>query len=1341
MVPEGPSEGAALSAPEPASGGNPEAEAEVAPGTEVAAEGSTAFSWADASEAALPLSTGLEAEGAAHSALAEAEEEEFDHLNFDALSLLDPPKQEEEITAEDVFEALEADAEPTAEPADQPEASGQAETNLEIDNPDNQTTKEEVDFSNDTAQEISAEPADSVADPILGSSPSVVEPDPNSIEAPVYVTYPADAVAEEDEVPPPPTSPFLEQEGAATGASTTGHVRVGHSPSGPSRPPRVRGTKGGKKAQTKRLIKRWQHDFDELADFLWDETGFWLHYIQHEDASAEFIWTVRVFRVLYNHCTPNQILIHFANVFAPYRNWTFVHGYRNGQLRHAADLVASTVLPDQEHINLQAFGDSDPPRSVWDDYVSYRGPQPKGGGRGSVFVQNTEAPSASEQAANLGTDPGVDRGASSSEETHTPSPREAPKPKARPKERPVHKPKEPDHPPPWVPSLRPVEHQANPKVSHSVASVPPPSDTGGAAPERPKQAGQKQPSEPKTSGEASVPEPAKSKPSDPKVAKAPKEDNPLTRLGPPPSYPAPPVPAHRDFHQTLGPPPQQPPKAATAKGDRATAIPPPPTQPPPSAADLDNQERGRARVRAVERPDKSAAASAPPKPLSRSRTRVPAVLTPRGDGSFADPDTEVLRRARGGNLGTPSLSSRPIALRPTDNNYPPVVINSEGTWVRISKPPGATGREPTTVPVAIPGAAASSIDSHELPDEVWRDPSLVGSNTTLVSSRNTQVIPITEPEDLAVVDSEAAPGIEEVDEAEAPPPKRRAIAATASTERRQVYHSRRRSVPQPEPTSTAAAPGGPPSEPEAPDDEDPDPSDEGEPDGDEEEEHSSEPPEAPPEGEEEVVEVEVDVEEEAAPLAPQEPLAPTSPKAPATRGSVSRFLSPTVSSADRSRSRRRDTAEEEEAPVAITTSSTKVSGTIQTQIFRDGTRAEVFVPDIPRPKTPPKSIGSPPKRSSSTPAKSKPPPPGVSSASRSSSVPPWREGAARAPQAGGPPSKKFKAPPRPPYNYSVTAGQAYEPGVDPDPPEPTEEELNAAWARSKQQQDRAWDRHVESLAERKYRQALEAYNQSEAQKRKHNKVKPPPKQPPFVVPPRPNRPVPEAPKTASPKPSPPATPPSPTPTPSAPAAPAPAPVPRGKAGAAIRAPGGRLDLGPLIRAQQERPAPGHNLIVFFDWHDTLDCARNPLKVFDRSIIDKFVNLVQIARGRIEFHIVSFSGVARGRQTEIDANNLAEYCRSQGIPFRSVTVVNDPVGPGGKTPILTAAGANIHIDDREDVCEEAARANIFTIHVYKSSNLSWWPQLEGAVSQNGVDYFLRNHAPVPLRGDQFSRRRN
>lgn len=153
-----------------------------------------------------------------------------------------------------------------------------------------------------------------------------------------------------------------------------------------------------------------------------------------------------------------------------------------------------------------------------------------------------------------------------------------------------------------------------------------------------------------------------------------------------------------------------------------------------------------------------------------------------------------------------------------------MVINSEGTWVRISKPPGATGREPATVPVAIPGAAASSVDAHELPDELWRDPSLLGSNTTLVTSHNTQVITISEPEGLVTVDSEPVDGVAEEEETTAPPPKRRAIVTTTSSGRRQVYQSRRRSTSQPEPTSTAAAPGEPPCEPDAPDEDPQDPS-------------------------------------------------------------------------------------------------------------------------------------------------------------------------------------------------------------------------------------------------------------------------------------------------------------------------------------------------------------------------------------------------------------------------------------------------------------------------------------------------------------------------------------
>ena len=69
--------------------------------------------------------------------------------------------------------------------------------------------------------------------------------------------------------------------------------------------------------------------------------------------------------------------------------------------------------------------------------------------------------------------------------------------------------------------------------------------------------------------------------------------------------------------------------------------------------------------------------------------------------------------------------------------------------------------------------------------------------------------------------------------------------------------------------------------------------------------------------------------------------------------------------------------------------------------------------------------------------------------------------------------------------------------------------------------------------------------------------------------------------------------------------------------------------------------------VFFDWHDAQDCALNPLKLFDLSIQEKFIRLVDVAEGRIDFHSVSFSGVARGGQTFEDAKNLAEDLRSRG----------------------------------------------------------------------------------------------
>ena len=78
---------------------------------------------------------------------------------------------------------------------------------------------------------------------------------------------------------------------------------------------------------------------------------------------------------------------------------------------------------------------------------------------------------------------------------------------------------------------------------------------------------------------------------------------------------------------------------------------------------------------------------------------------------------------------------------------PSVIINSEGTWLRVARPPGRTARTPATNPAVVPtpeGTEATE-EPYDLPDELWRDPSLVGATTTLVSSDRRQVISILGP--------------------------------------------------------------------------------------------------------------------------------------------------------------------------------------------------------------------------------------------------------------------------------------------------------------------------------------------------------------------------------------------------------------------------------------------------------------------------------------------------------------------------------------------------------------------------------------------------------------------
>ena len=140
-------------------------------------------------------------------------------------------------------------------------------------------------------------------------------------------------------------------------------------------------------------------------------------------------------------------------------------------------------------------------------------------------------------------------------------------------------------------------------------------------------------------------------------------------------------------------------------------------------------------------------------------------------------------------------------------------------------------------------------------------------------------------------------------------------------------------------------------------------------------------------------------------------------------------------------------------------------------------------------------------------------------------------------------------------------------------------------------------------------------------------------------------------------------------------------------------------------------------------------------------MDKLADLVQVAQGRIEFHIVSFSGVGRAPQTEEDAIKSCGALSPARLAFQdrhnrersswtfrqsaSAHINRRPHSrgrSGGRLP-RSPKGKHLH------------GSGILILYT-----LSWWPQLQGFIKDRGVDWIIQNHTPVALRSDQFLQQR-
>ena len=273
------------------------------------------------------------------------------------------------------------------------------------------------------------------------------------------------------------------------------------------------------------------------------------------------------------------------------------------------------------------------------------------------------------------------------------------------------------------------------------------------------------------------------------------------------------------------------------------------------------------------------------------------------------------------------------------------------------------------------------------------------------------------------------------------------------------------------------------------------------------------------------------------------------------------------------------------------------------------------------------------------------------------------------------------------------------------------------------------------------------------------------KQPPVVVPPRPNRPVPPNPANLKPvKPPPPgierarpAGPPSRDLPPLDPEGqqqqqqeqssgsglaphirgrPLPEPNPDRPEGVA----------GTIPRHYQHQPnlvskvvhVSASNIVVCIDWHDTIDQALNPIGELSSRLVEKLRLLTRAAGNQIEFHIISYAGASKVESTRAGAEHVISQLIAEGLPFRELHLARHPCGRQGKASVISALQAHCLVDDRSDIINECSQLGIKTIRSEGRSDkeLCWIAEIEDWIRLEGIKYILHARRPIQLRADQF-----
>ena len=163
-----------------------------------------------------------------------------------------------------------------------------------------------------------------------------------------------------------------------------------------------------------------------------------------------------------------------------------------------------------------------------------------------------------------------------------------------------------------------------------------------------------------------------------------------------------------------------------------------------------------------------------------------------------------------------------------------------------------------------------------------------------------------------------------------------------------------------------------------------------------------------------------------------------------------------------------------------------------------------------------------------------------------------------------------------------------------------------------------------------------------------------------------------------------------------------------------------------------------NVVVCVDWHDTIDQALNPIGELSSRLVEKLRSLTRIAGNRIEFHIISYAGASKVDSTKAGAEHVISQLIREGLPFKDLHLSRHPCGRQGKASVICALQAHCLVDDRSDIINECSQLGIKTIRSEGrfDKELTWIAEVEDWIRHEGIDYILHARRPVPLRPNQF-----